>query len=213
MVKKPKDPNAPKRPLSAYFMWMDSGVRRQLLSQGMKLSKVISTCGTRWSQMPEEEKKVWQDKAKPAREAYEKAMAKYKETDGYKQFLVLKKEHKLKKVKTAKKPKDKNRPKRPLSAYFLYSQDFKKTCPATMKFTEVSKKSGEKWKVLDAATKKKYEEAAAVEKAKYEKVLAKYMKSNEYLQYQEELDAFKVKKKMNLKKLSKGKTKGKRKTD
>jgi len=209
MVKKPKDPNAPKRPLSAYFMWMDSGVRRQLLSQGMKLSKVISTCGTRWSQMPEEEKKVWQDKAKPLKEAYEKAMAKYKQTEGYKNFLVLKKEHKMKKVKTAKKPKDKNRPKRPLSAFFLYAQDFKKTCPATMKFTEASKLAGGKWKALDAVTKKKYEDAAAVEKAKYQKVLAKYMKSDEYLQYQEELDAFKVKKKTALQKLNKVKRKKK----
>jgi len=204
MVKKLSDPNAPKRPLSGYFMWMASGVRDKLLAEnkGKRVTEVLKTCGELWSKMPEEQKKIWQDKAKHEKDMWNKKMAKYKKTNSFKLFEKKKAEADMMKVKGAKKPKDKNKPKRPLSGYFRFVGDFRKSHPE-LKITEVTKNAGAEWKVLDAAEKKKYLDAAASEQAKYQKDLAKYKKSDEYAQYQEKLQAFKHKKKMNLKKLNK----------
>merc|ERR1719341_2294524 len=194
------DSNAPKRPLSGYFQWLNSGVRTKLLAEGMRLKDALRTCGLRWSALPEAQRNVWQEKAKGEKAVYEKAMEEYKKTDSYAKYLKQKKEYDLKKVTGAKKPKDKNRPKQPLGAYFRFTSEFRKTAPS-LKITEVSKKAAEKWKTMSAAEKKKYFDATAVEKAKYQKVLANYMKTDEYLQFQEKLNKFNMKRKKKMKKL------------
>merc|ERR1712228_676609 len=101
---------------------------------------------------------------------------------------------------------DPNRPKQPLSGFFLFLQDFKKRFPS-LKFGEVSKKAAEKWKVVDAAEKKKYLDASAIGKAKYQKVLANYKKTAEYQQFQEKLTKFNTKRKKKMKNLMKVKSK------
>lgn len=204
MVKKLSDTNAPKRPLSGYFMWMASGVRDKLLAEnkGKRIAEVIKICGDRWKKMPETEKKIWQDKSKRDRDAWTKKMVAYKKTDSYKKFQKKKEEANMMKLKTAKRPKDKNKnkPKRPLSGFFRFTEEFRKRHPE-MKFTEVTKTAGSEWKALSEAERKKYLDAAANEKAKYQKDLARYKKSKEYKQYQEKLEAFKTNKKNKMKKL------------
>jgi len=204
MVKKLVDPNAPKRPMSGYFMWMDSGVRDKMLSQQKvkKVSVVMSACGKLWSEMPEEKKKVWQDKAKRAKEVWTKKMATYKKTSSFKQFQKVKAANDLKKVKKAKKPKDKNAPKRPLSGFFRFTSEFRKNNPK-LASTKLTATAGLKWKAMDDAAKKKYVDAAAKAKVAYDKELAKYRKSAKYAKYQEELAAFKKAQKMKLKKAMK----------
>jgi len=203
MVKKLKDPNAPKRPMSGYFMWMASGVRDKLLAEmgGKDVAKIMKICGERWSKMAEEQKKVWQDKSKREKDAYAKKMVAYKKTDSFKEFEIKKRDTK---VKGKKKPKDKNKPKRPLSGFFRFVRDFRKRNPQ-LKLTEVTKTAGQKWQVLDAAKKKAYMDAAASEQAKYKEDLARYKNSDEYEQHQEKLKLFKVnqKKKLKQKKLKK----------
>jgi len=206
MVKKLKDPNAPKRPMSGYFMWMASGVRDKLLATmgGKDVAKIMKICGERWSKMAEEQKKVWQDKSKREKEVYAKKMVAYKKTDSFKEFQLKKKDNMKNKGK--KKPKDKNKPKRPLSGFFRFVRDFRKANPK-LKLTEVTKKAGARWQVLDAAKKKEYMDAATGEQAKYKEDLANYKNSDEYEQYQEKLKSFKAnqKKKLKLKKLKKNK--------
>jgi len=205
MVKKLTDPNAPKRPLSGYFMWMASGVRDKLLAEnkGKRVAEVLKTCGDRWSKMPESEKKIWQNKSKREKDAWTKKMAAYKKTDSFKKFQKRKDEAKLMKVKSAKKPKDKNKnkPKRPLTGFFRFTNDFRKRHP-DMKLTELTKAAGLAWKALDEAKRKKYLDAAASEQGKYQKELAKYKKSKEYKQYLEKLEAFKTNKQKKLKKFN-----------
>jgi len=79
-----------------------------------------------------------------------------------------------------KATKDPNAPKRPLSAFFLFSQDerpeIKKKSPS-MSVGDISKEIGNKWKKVSDDTKKRYEQKAAVEKQKYEQRLAEYKKS------------------------------------
>jgi len=201
MVKKLVDPNAPKRPMSGYFMWMASGVREKMLAKQKvkKVSVVMSACGELWSKMPEAQKKVWQDKAKHAKAVWTKKMAGYMKTSSFKEFEKKKAAHKLTKVKKAKKPKDKNAPKRPLSGFFRFMKVFRKNNP-TLGLTEVTKGAGEKWKAMPESSKKKFMDAAESDKAKYQKEVAKYKKSSKFAKYQEELKAFKKQQKMKMKK-------------
>merc|ERR1711920_636724 len=113
-----------------------------------------------------------------------------------------KQEAAMMKVKNAKKPKDNNKPKRPLSGFFRFISKFRKD-HSEMKVTEVTKAAGAEWKALSKAEKQKYLDAAASEQAKYQKALKKYKKSNAYKQYQEKVIEFKTKKKMKMKKFSK----------
>jgi len=203
MVKKLKDPNAPKRPLSGYFMWMASGVRDKLLAEmgGKDVAKIMKICGERWSKMAEEQKKVWQDKSKREKEVYARKMVAYKKTDSFKEFQIKKKNTK---VKGKKKPKDKNAPKRPLSGFFRFVGEFRKANPQ-LKLTEVTKKAGQRWQVLGPAKKQAYMDAASREQAKYKEDMAQYKNSDEYEQYQEKLKSFKANQKKKLKKLKKNK--------
>merc|ERR1719334_2520502 len=183
---------------------MASGVRDKLISEqkGKKASEIMKICGERWSQMPDEQKNTWQKKSKRATEVWTKKMSAYKKTKSFKKFQKLKDENYLMKVKKAKKPKDKNAPKKPLTGFFLFNKDFRKSHPQ-LKLTEMTKAAGLEWKALDEGKRKKYLDKAAKAKVRYQKDLAKYKKSNEYAQYQEELIAFKEKRKKKLKKLNK----------
>jgi len=203
MVKRLSDPNAPKRPLSGYFMWMASGVRDKLLSEnkGKKVTEVLKSCGDRWRKMPEKEKKIWQDKSQREKNVWNKKMKAYKKTNSFKKFQKRKQEVAMMKVKTAKKPKDDKKPKKPLTGFFRFVSKFRKD-HSGMKVTEVTKAAGAEWKVLGKAEKQKYVDAAAKEQAKYQKDLKKYQKSDDYKQYLEKVKAFQMKQRMNLKKLN-----------
>jgi len=205
MVKTLTDPNAPKKPLSGYFMWMASGVRDKLLSEskGKKASEVIKTCGDRWKKMPAKEKKFWQDKSSREREVWNKKMAKYTKTSSFRSFQAKKQEADYLKVKTAKKPKDTNanRPKKPLTAFFRFVNYFRKN-HSDMKVTEVTKAAGAKWKVLGQAEKIKYMAAAAADQKKYQRDIIKYQKSAEYKRYQEKVKAFNTARQEKLRRLS-----------
>jgi len=90
----------------------------------------------------------------------------------------------------SKKPKDKNAPKRPQSAYFLYLSERRtqlKTSDPDKKVTEVSKLIGQEWKKLSDEAKKPYAAKAIEEKTKYDNKLEEYQKSSQYREYQEQL--------------------------
>ncbi|CAF1169271.1 unnamed protein product [Rotaria magnacalcarata] len=76
--------------------------------------------------------------------------------------------------------KDPNAPKRPLSAFFIFSQDerpdIKKKSPS-LSVGDIAKEIGLRWKNVSDDVKKRYEQKAAVEIQKYEVRLAEYKKS------------------------------------
>ncbi|KAI0065598.1 HMG-box [Artomyces pyxidatus] len=77
----------------------------------------------------------------------------------------------------ATKKKDKNAPKRALSAYMFFSQDWReriKTENPDASFGEVGKLLGAKWKELDDDEKKPYVEQAAKDKIRAENQKAEY---------------------------------------
>ena len=77
-----------------------------------------------------------------------------------------------------KKVKDPNAPKRPLSAYMIFSADHRATVAAELAgqpVTAVAKALGARWKELDADGKKPFEERAAELKAEYVRAMEAYV--------------------------------------
>jgi len=79
----------------------------------------------------------------------------------------------------AKKEKDPNKPKRPMSAFFFYAQDsrdrIKKDNPAAG-IGEVGRILGEEWKKITEPQKKKYITQAEKAKKDYDKEIEEYNK-------------------------------------
>uniref|UniRef100_A0A6Q2XBQ7 FACT complex subunit SSRP1 n=1 Tax=Esox lucius TaxID=8010 RepID=A0A6Q2XBQ7_ESOLU len=79
--KKQKDGNAPKRPMSAYFLWLNAS-REAIKSErpGMSVTEVSRRAGEMWRELGKEQKEEWDVKAEEAKKAYEVAMREYRES-------------------------------------------------------------------------------------------------------------------------------------
>ncbi|KAL6778885.1 hypothetical protein ACKKBG_A04205 [Auxenochlorella protothecoides x Auxenochlorella symbiontica] len=83
-------------------------------------------------------------------------------------------------AKKVKKVKDPNAPKRPLSAFFFYSNDIREQVKSDnpgIAFGEIGKKVGALWAALSEKDKAPYEKKAEADKARYEKEKAAYTKA------------------------------------
>jgi chromosome transmission fidelity protein 4 len=76
--KRKKDPNAPKKALSAYFLWLQAN-RTQLKADnpGIKNQDVLKKAGEAWGALDAEEKAKWNAVAEEKKEEYKTAKAEY----------------------------------------------------------------------------------------------------------------------------------------
>uniref|UniRef100_A0A8C1GM75 FACT complex subunit SSRP1 n=1 Tax=Cyprinus carpio TaxID=7962 RepID=A0A8C1GM75_CYPCA len=81
--KKVKDPGAPKRPMSAYMLWLN-GNRERIKSEnpGISVTEISKKAGEMWKQLSKDRKEEWDRKAEEAKKQYEKAMKEYRESGG-----------------------------------------------------------------------------------------------------------------------------------
>jgi len=77
--KKTKDPNAPKRAMSAFFFWMSEN-REKLKKPGMGVADVAKAAGAEWNKVTDKTK--WEKKAEEDKKRYEKESTAYKEGAG-----------------------------------------------------------------------------------------------------------------------------------
>jgi len=93
--KKKLDDGKPKRPQSAYFLWMN-GNRKKINKEnpGLTVSEFGKLAGGMWKEIDDEERQEWQDKAEDAKKDYEVALEEWKAAGG-------KEEPKVKKSKKA----------------------------------------------------------------------------------------------------------------
>merc|ERR1712098_720181 len=115
----------------------------------------------------------------------------YKKTASYKDFQAKKRAKKLR----AKKPKDKNAPKRPSSAYFLFANEVR---PTVMKqnpdggIAVIGKAIGAMWGTLDESKKASYMKKATVAREKWQKKVAAYKKTAKYAAYLNKVAEYKA---------------------
>jgi len=191
MVKYAKDPKAPKRAKSAYFLFMDVA-RPALLKKNPSMRSNVAaigkTLGAQWGQLSDAAKAPYQKKAAKAKAAYDKKNIKYRASRGYAKWLAGKKEfnkqNKGKQEQKKLKKMLKNMPKRGLSAYMLFGNaNRKKLSKPGMPITEVAQAIGAAWNKADDATKAKFQKQADKAKVKAQKAMAKYKKGREYKAY------------------------------
>ncbi|GKV40076.1 hypothetical protein SLEP1_g47750 [Rubroshorea leprosula] len=205
--KKEKKKGCPekKRPSPPYILWCKdqwNEVKKEKPEADFK--EISNILGARWKTVTAEEKKPYEEKYQAEKEAYLQVMAKEKrETEAMKlldeehkqktamelleQYLQYKQEAEKENKKT-KKEKDPLKPKHPMSAFFLFSNERRAALLAENKnVLEVAKIAGEEWKAMNEEQRGPYEEMAKKNKEKY----------------MQEMEAYKLRKEeeaMNLKK-------------
>jgi hypothetical protein len=75
-ARKAKDPNAPKRAMSAFFFWMQEN-REKLKKPGMGVADVAKAAGHEWGKLTD--KSRWEKLAEGDKKRYEKDIAAYKD--------------------------------------------------------------------------------------------------------------------------------------
>ncbi|XP_023648994.1 FACT complex subunit SSRP1 isoform X1 [Paramormyrops kingsleyae] len=80
---KEKDAGAPKRPMSAYMLWLNSS-RERIKSEnpGISVTEISKKAGEMWKQLSKDRKEEWEQKAEEAKKHYERAMKEYRESGG-----------------------------------------------------------------------------------------------------------------------------------
>ena len=137
--KKPiKDPNAPKKPLSAYFLFsQEERLKVKAEFPDYSITEVAKELGRRWATIDPAIKQSYEQRYTESRRQYEQALAAYK---------------------PQKKKKDPNAPKQPLSAYFLFSQEERlkvKAEHANYSICEIAKELGRRWADMAPETKQR----------------------------------------------------------
>ena len=75
VAKKAKDPNAPKRALTAYFLWLQEN-REAIKKPGMSATAVAKAAGAAWREMTDKSK--WEKKAEEDKKRYDREITEYK---------------------------------------------------------------------------------------------------------------------------------------
>jgi len=207
MVKRLKDANAPKRPMSPYFKWMKMNRKRVVRSMpvGYSFKELSTKLGEMWASLPEEEKVKLNEQYKEEMKVHVKLMAAYKHTSNYTKFRKQKEEHDLMKAKSKKFHKDPNKPKAPSSAYFLFLAD--KREETKMNFPNLSHKElvsklGELWNKLSEVEKQPYVAAAKQEKMKWLEAIKEYKNTENYKEYMEAKRVFNKSRKTKIEKIA-----------
>lgn len=155
-----KDPNAPKKPLSAYFLFsQEERLKVKAENPDYSITEVAKELGKRWATLDPAIKNTYEQRYQDARKVYENEMNSYK----------------------PKKKKDPNAPKQPLSAYFIFSTEERlkvKEENPTYSICEVAKELGKRWAEMDPAVKQRYQQRAEEERQKYDNDMANYRQGN-----------------------------------
>jgi arsenate reductase-like glutaredoxin family protein len=174
--KKKKDPNAPKRPRSAYILYCaEKRNDAKADHPDAKPAELMKILGDLWNQLSPTKKAEYNEKAKQDKDRYTDQLKSYHppddeddDDDGGKRS----------KNKRGKKKKDPNEPKRAPSAYLIYGQKVRDQIKSEfpdLKSSEIMQKIGERWQKLTEEEKKPYNEEAAIAKAQYESKKAEYI--------------------------------------
>jgi len=192
-----KDVNAPKRPLTGYMRYIQT-IRAEVEKEtGLNGIKVTPHLSARWRALSEEEKDSFNQAFAKEMVKHRATMAEYKQTEEYQAHLLKKK-----KKKFGKKPKDKNAPKRPTTAFFIFANEIraevKENNPGAS-IGEIGKILGVRWAALAEERKASYKAQNQKEKEIYREVLEEYKKTEEFAEHQEKVGAWKAAKKAALK--------------
>ncbi|GMH28845.1 hypothetical protein Nepgr_030688 [Nepenthes gracilis] len=199
LKKKKTNGSAKRKPLPPYILWCkDHWNEVKRTNPDAEFKEISSILGAKWKTISPEEKQPYEEKYKAEKEIYLQFISKEKrENEAMKllkeekkqktamelldQYLQFKQEmEKENKNKKAKKEKDPLKPKQPMSAFFLFTNERRSALLEEGKnLLEVSKVTSEEWKNMTEEQKRPYEEAAKASKEKYLQDMELYKKMKE----------------------------------
>lgn len=142
--KQKKDPNAPKRCQSAYFMWLNEN-RSKIKKDGDSVADTAKRAGEMWKSLSEEEKKPYEKKATDDKIRYESEMKEYKSSGAAASFKKEKmKNSPVKKMKSKSNATPLKSPLKTKSREFVTDSD---DSDAPLEKVKKLEKVGEKKKV------------------------------------------------------------------
>lgn len=178
-AKKAKDPNHPKRPLSAYMVFCNKNREKvKTDNPGIEVKATMVELGKGWKSLTDKQKIPYVKEAARLKAIYDQEMENYIPPFG-------------KKV-------DKDKPKKPWSNYIFFCQekraelDKQENKPGA---TDFLKEMGKIWNELSSAEKEPYNKRAEKAKADYEKAMEIYNKKKEAAEKAESKPEDKKKKK------------------
>lgn len=176
-----KDPNRPKRNMSAYFLYSNANrARIQAENPDAKFGDIAKLISAEFKSLTDKEKKKWDKKAVKDKERYLDEMSRYEppEDDSDSDDSDDGKKKKKKKKKPAKDP---NRPKRNMSAFFLFScahrAEIKGENPDAS-FGDLAKLVSQRFNSLSEKERKKWDKKAAKDKIRYQEEMKVYEASH-----------------------------------
>jgi len=180
--KKSRDPNAPKKNMSAYLMYQNT-MRESFRTEnpGMTFGQLSKFTSSMYKSLTPEEKARWEEAAQQDKARYETEMAGYVPPPGFDQTGQLLDAGGVLTAsgarKRAKKNRDPDAPKRARGSYVFFTLDCRpklvKETPE-MKFTEMGHVMGERWRALLPEERRRYEDLATADKGRFNEEMAKY---------------------------------------
>lgn len=159
--KKAKNPNAPKKPLSSYFLFvkkMTATVKDK--NPQIQPKDVAKTLGSMWKEMSDEDKLPYTQQAAADRELYKTQNVSDAESNSGDENENNENNEKTgKNEKKQKKEKDPNAPKRPLSAYILFCNAKRseiRSAHPDMDAKDVTREMGKMWRELSEQEQSKW---------------------------------------------------------
>lgn len=174
-------PEEPKRPPTAFFMWMNNNRATFNKEVGTAPGAVAKLASQTWKSMSAADKKPYEDKAAKAFTSYDKDLEAFKAAGGVKGKRKQKENVGGQNKKLAK---TEGCPKKPIGGGYgqflaeVRAELTEKFAPGPRRFTQVTKAAGEKWKALPAAKKEHYNKLFLEKKKTYDVEFDKFMKEH-----------------------------------
>jgi len=172
-----KDANAPKRNMSAYLLYQNA-MRDQFKREnpGMTFGQLAKFTSHMYKNLTPEEKSTWEARASQDKARYNAEIAAYQPPPGHDARGVLIEEHRPRK-RSKRNPRDPAAPKRASGAYVFFTNYMRPKVNEEfpgIKFVELGKLLGERWRALTPGQKKQYEEMAAEDKVRFQMEMQQY---------------------------------------
>mmetsp|Transcript_15043 Transcript_15043/g.31857 ORF Transcript_15043/g.31857 Transcript_15043/m.31857 type:complete len:386 (-) Transcript_15043:224-1381(-) len=176
-TKTQRDPNAPKRNMSAYLLYQNC-MREQFKTQnpGMTFGQLSKYTSHMYKSLSPEERQKWEAHSAQDKARYEAEMASYVPPPGYDAQGNLIEDRRFNK-KYMKKAKDPNQPKRARGSFVFFTFEERPKVMAEhpgIKFVEMGTMLGERWRALPADVKQKFEDMAQEDKQRFSKEMEEY---------------------------------------
>ena len=123
-----------------------------------------------------EEKATWESRAQQDKERYDAEIASYVPPPGHDSRDILIEDNRPRK-RSKRGPKDPSAPKRASGAYVFFTNEMRpKVCAEYpgIKFVDLGKVLGERWRALTPEEKKRYEDMAAEDKIRFQMEMQQY---------------------------------------